>query len=101
MGGIAHLGHAYRFQIVESVELRTQATMYAQKLFVHYCGERQSAERIHASLVNMLGILVLTFELECEVICKMTALVIASQQPESVWIPDFQGPEVQNALLGQ
>ena len=37
-------------------------------------------------------------EFEGEVVCKVSTLVIASQQPESIRIPNLQGPEVKNAL---
>jgi len=38
------------------------------------------------------------FQLESEVVCQMSALVIASEQPKGVGVPNFQRPEIQNTL---
>ena len=40
----------------------------------------------------------LTLELECKVISQMSALVISSKEPQSVWIPDLQRPEVEHTF---
>ena len=40
----------------------------------------------------------LTLELEGEVVCEMATLVVSSQQPERVGVPDLQGPEVEDTL---
>ena len=40
----------------------------------------------------------LTFELECEVVGQMAALVVSSEKPEGVGVPDLQRPEVQDTL---
>lgn len=40
----------------------------------------------------------LALKLEGEVVGQMTALVVSSEQPKRVRIPDLQRPEVQNAL---
>ena len=52
--------------------------MYTQKLLIHNCGQRKCAEGIHASFVYALGVFVLAFELEGEVVCQMPALVVSS-----------------------
>ena len=40
----------------------------------------------------------LAFELEGKVIGQMPAFMVTSKQPECIWIPDLQGPEVKYAL---
>lgn len=40
-----------------------------------------------------------TLEFESEVVGQMPALVVAPQKPESVRIPDLEGPQIQNTLL--
>jgi len=72
--------------------------MDAQKLLVHDGSQRKSAERLHTRLVDSFGVLVLALELEGEVVCQMSALVIATQQPECIWVPDLESPKVENAL---
>lgn len=72
--------------------------MDTQKLLVHDRRQRQRAEGFDAGLVDFLAVLVLALELKSEVIRKMSALVVASQEPERVGVPDLQGPEVQNTL---
>lgn len=39
-----------------------------------------------------------TFELEGEVICEMSAFVIATEEEEGVGVPDLERPQVQYAL---
>jgi DNA recombination-dependent growth factor C len=80
------------------VQLRAQSTVNTQKLLIHNGGQGKGAERVHASLVDGLGVLVLALELESEVISQMTALVVSAEQPERVGVPDLQRPEVKNAL---
>ena len=97
--------------------------MNAEKLIVHDGSERQAAERLHARIVHALRVLVptcarnaacisgsfqcrlpkiedafLTFELEGEVVGEVTALVVASEEKEGVWVPDLERPQVQHTL---
>lgn len=72
--------------------------MNAEELLVHHCRQRQTAERLHASFVNGLRILVLAFQLEGEVIGQMTALVVSTKKPECLRIVDLEGPKVQHTL---
>jgi hypothetical protein len=88
----------YALQVVQSVQLRAQSTVNTQKLLVHNSGQGKGAERVHASLVDGLGVLVLALELESKVISQMAALVVSAEQPECVGVPDLQRPEVKNAL---
>jgi len=53
--------------------------MNAEELFVHDSGKWQSAERVHARVVDRLRVLVLALQLEGEVICEMATFMIASQ----------------------
>ena len=80
------------------MQLGAQTAMYAEELLVHDGSQGQCAERVHASIVYFLGVLVLAFELECEVVGQMSTFVIASQQPESVRIPNLERPEIEYAL---
>lgn len=88
----------YALQIVQCVELRAQTSVYTQELLVHDSGQRERAEGIHAGFVDSLGVFVLTFELECEVVGQMATLVVTAQQPERVGVPDLERPKVQNTL---
>ena len=90
----------YALQILECVELRAQSTVYTQELLVHDSGKRKRAEGVHAGLVDSLGVLVLAFKLECEVVGQMATFVITAKQPECVGVPDLQRPQVQYALQG-
>lgn len=89
---------SYALQVLQRVELGAQTAMYTQELLVHNRSERQCAERLHTGFVNGLAILVLALQLKGEVVSQMSTLMISSKQPERVWIPDLQGPEVQDAL---
>jgi hypothetical protein len=80
------------------VELRAQTAVYAQELLVHDRCQRQCAERVHACFIDLLGVLVFTLELKCEVVGQMPALVVSAEEPKRVGVPDFQRPQVQNAL---
>lgn len=63
------------------MQLGAQSSMYTQELFVHDRSQRKRAEGVHAGFINSLRVLVLAFELECEVIGQMTALVVTTKQP--------------------
>lgn len=91
-------GCPYTLQVFEGVELRAQATVYAQELLVHDGSQGQGAERLHASLVHGLGVLVLAFQLEGEVVGEMATLVIAAEQPKRVGVPDLERPQIQDTL---
>lgn len=87
----AHLA-TYALQIIQSVELRAQPSVYTQELLVHDSSKGKGAESVHAGFVDSLGILVLAFKLECEVIGQMATFVVAAQQPKRVGVPDLQRP---------
>lgn len=72
--------------------------MDAQKLLVHDGSQGQTAEGLHAGLVDGLGVLVLALELESKVIGQVAALVVASQQPQRVRVVNLERPQVQDAL---
>lgn len=80
------------------MQLRTETTVNTQELLVHNSSEGKSAERLHASLVNGLGVFVLALKLEGEVIGQMATFVVTAHEPESVRVPDLEGPEVENTL---
>ncbi len=39
-----------------------------------------------------------TFEFEGKVICQVPTLVVATEEKEGTWIPDFEGPQIQDTL---
>jgi hypothetical protein len=88
----------YALEILKCVQLGTETTVNTQELLVHNSSEGKSAERLHASLVHSLGIFVLALELKGKVICQMATLVVTTHEPESVGVPDLEGPEVENTL---
>lgn len=63
--------------------------MDAKKLFVHDRRQRQSTERLDASLVNPLAVLVLALQLKGKIVRQMSTLVVAPQQPERIRVPDL------------
>ena len=84
--------------VLQCMQLGAQATVYAQELLVHDSSKWQRTERFHACVVNLFRILVLALQLEGEVVSKMTAFVVASEEPEGVRVPDLERPEIQDAL---
>src|SRR5271170_5160746 len=40
----------------------------------------------------------LALKFECEIVRQMSAFMIAAKQPQSIWIPNFQGPQVEHTL---
>ena len=68
--------------------------MYAQKLLVHDRGEGKGAKRLQTRFVHALGVLVLAFGLEREVVGQVAAFMVAAKEEERVWIPDLEGPKV-------
>lgn len=73
--------------------------MYTQKLLVHNGSQRQGAEGVHAGIVDLLRVFVFAFELEREVVCEMSTLMIAAQQPQCVGIPNLERPQIEYTLL--
>ena len=88
----------YDLDVLQSVQLWTQTTMYTQKLLVHNRGQGQGAEGVHACVVDLFRVFVFTFEFEGEIVCQVTAFVISSQKEQRVRVPDLERPEVQDAL---
>jgi hypothetical protein len=72
--------------------------MNTEELLVHDGSKGKRAERFHASLVHLLRVLMLAFELEGEVVGQMAAFVVATKEPQGVGIPNLQRPQIQNAL---
>jgi hypothetical protein len=71
----------YRLEVLKGVQLWAQAAMNAEKLLVHDCSKRKSAERFHACFVYFLGVLVLAFQLESKVIGQVAAFVVTTEEP--------------------
>lgn len=74
------------------MQLRAQPSVNAEELLIHDGGQGQRAEGFHTCFVDFFGVLVLAFELEGEVVGQVTALVVSTQQPQSLRMPNFQGP---------
>lgn len=84
--------------IIERVNLGRESAMHAQELLIHEGGERQTVERLHASVIDALGVFDLALLLECEVLGEVAALVIAAQQEERRRVEQLHGPQVEHAL---
>jgi hypothetical protein len=84
--------------VIKSVQLRAEPAVDAQELLVHDRRQRQATERLHAGLVDGLGVLVLALELESKVVGQMAALVVATQQPERLGVMDLERPQIEHAL---
>lgn len=52
---------AHPFEIIQSDEFWRESTVDTQELLVHHSCEREIAERVHAGVVDRLGILVFTW----------------------------------------
>lgn len=72
--------------------------MYAEKLLVHDRRQRKRTERFGTGLVDPLAIFVFALELEGKVFCQVATLMVTTQQPKRLRVPDFQRPEIQNTL---
>jgi hypothetical protein len=66
--------------------------MYAQELLVQDRREGQGTERLDARLIHALGVLVLTFRLEREVVSQMPALVVSAEEEERVRVANLESP---------
>ena len=88
----------YALEIVQGVELWRQSSVNAEELLVHDGCQWQGTERLHTGLIHILRVLVLTLQLEGEVISQMATLVVTTQKPQAVWVPDLQRPEVKHTL---
>ena len=80
------------------MQLGAETTVNTQELLVHNSSKGESAEGLHASLVNGLGVFVLALKLEGEVVGQMATLVITTHEPEGVGVPNLEGPKVENTL---
>ena len=76
------------------MELGAETTVNAKELLVHDRRQRQRTERLNARLVNPFAILVLALQLEGKIIGQVATFVITTQQPERIWIPNLQRPEI-------
>lgn len=83
------------------MQLWTKSTVDAQKLLVHDGCKGKRTERVHARFVDRLGILVLAFELEREIVRQVSTLMVSPEEPQGVWVPYLEGPKIQHALQSQ
>ena len=65
-------------EVFQRMQLRAQPSVNAEELLVHDGGQWQRAEGFHTGFVDLLGVLVLAFELEGEVVGQVTAFVVSS-----------------------
>jgi len=77
------------------VQFGRYTSVYAKKPLVHDRDEGQRAKRLKASFVHALRVLVLALYLEREAFGQTAAFMVATQEEERVWIPDFESPEVE------
>jgi hypothetical protein len=101
--------------VIKGMQLGGETTMDTEELFVHDSSKGQCTEGRHACVVDSFGVLSFawnainikqqgqrderTFKFESEVIRQMPALMVSSQQEQCIWIPHFQGPQIQYALI--
>jgi hypothetical protein len=69
--------------------------VYAQELLVQDRRKGQGTERLEACLVHALGVLVLAFGLEREVVGQVPALVVSAEKEERVWVANLEAPQVE------
>lgn len=74
--------------------------MNTEELLVHNSCQGQTTEGFHARIVDLLRVFVLAFEFEGEVVCQMPALMVATEEPEGIGVPDLERPQVKDALKG-
>lgn len=80
------------------MQLGAETSVNTEELLVHNGSEWQAAKRFDTGLIDGLGVLVLAFELKGKVVCQMTALVVASQEPQRLGVVNLERPEVQNTF---
>jgi hypothetical protein len=78
--------------VIDRVQFGRYSTMYAQELLVQDRREGQGTERLDARLIHALGVLVLTFRLEREVVSQMPALVVSAEEEERVRVANLESP---------
>lgn len=88
----------YISEVVNSKKFRGESTMYTEKLLVHDRCEREGAERLHASIIHTLGVLMFTFNFEGEVFGQTTALVISTEKEYRAWVVYFERPQIEYTL---
>lgn len=76
------------------MQFRAKTSVDTEELLVHDRRQRQRAERFDAGLVDLLVVFMLAFEFKGEIIRKMSTLVVATQEPQCVGVPDLQGPKI-------
>ena len=76
------------------MQFGAKTPMDTQELLIHDCRQWQCAEGFDASLIDFLAVFVFALELEGEIICKMSAFMVASQEPKCVGVPDLESPEI-------
>lgn len=68
--------------------------MDTQELLIHDRRQWQRAEGFDTSLIDFLAVFVFAFQFEGEIIRKMSAFMVASQEPKCVGVPDLESPEI-------
>ena len=86
---------AHHANVVDRVHVGRYTSVYAKIPFVHDRDERQRAERPEASFVHALRVLVLALYLEREMFGQAATFMMATEEEEGVWVPDFESPEVE------
>ena len=70
-------------------------SVYAKITLGHDRSEGQRGERLEASFVHALRVLVLALSRERVVVGRTATFMMATEEEERVWIPDFESPEVE------
>ena len=76
------------------MQFGAETPMDTQELLIHDCRQWQCAEGFDASLIDFLAVFVFALELEGEIIRKMPAFMVSSQEPKCVGVPDLESPKI-------
>lgn len=74
--------------------------MNAKELLVHDCSQRKGAKGVHDRVIYSVRVFVLALQLEGEIVGQVAALVVTAKQVQCFRVPNFEGPEVEHALIG-
>jgi hypothetical protein len=84
--------------VADRVQFGRYTSVYAKMSLGQDCDEGQRAERLKASFEYALRVLTLTLYHKREVFDQAATFMMATKEEESVWIPDFESPEVEQTV---
>jgi len=87
---VAHIAN-----VVDRLQFGRYASVYAKIPLVHDRDEGQRAERLEESFVHALRVFALALHLEHDAAGVAARFMMATEEEERIWIPDFESPEVE------